>query len=56
MTTTFAHYDAMLRDLRILKRHRPRSPANLQQEQVGGFVELEIEWLEDHPCDQASAC
>lgn len=51
-----ALYDSMLRDLRWLMGPfrpfaSPRHPGPAQ-----GFVELEIEWLEESPSAQASSC
>lgn len=48
-----ALYDSMLRDLRrLLHGQRTR----IASAPSTGFVELEIEWLEESPSTQASSC
>jgi len=48
-----ALYDSMLRDLRRLLHGRL---ARIASAPSPGFVELEIEWLEESPSTQARSC
>jgi hypothetical protein len=56
MTPTPAQYDAMLYDLRMLMRHGGSRYCNLSQAHARGFVELEIEWLDEERADQVGSC